>query len=84
VDKYLQVYPNPAKNLLYIQTSVDSGSDIKISIYNASGKMLQTNTLPDPKTGTEYSIDISTLTEGVYFLKLNLAEYSMVRKLVVK
>jgi hypothetical protein len=53
----LEVYPNPAYNKLYIQTSIKG----KRELYNSLGQLvISTN---------ENEIDVSGLSSGVYFMK---------------
>ncbi|MGC9343476.1 MAG: T9SS type A sorting domain-containing protein [Bacteroidales bacterium] len=66
----LKVYPNPAKESLYIR-----GENLKkISIYNLYGKIVHSS-----KPGGNYhKIDLSELRKGVYLLKVltSFGEYS--------
>lgn len=58
------IYPNPAKSFIYLK-NIDTTSSTAY-IYNSNGQLLQTVTI-DSGSG----IDISQLTEGLYFLKTN-------------
>jgi subtilisin-like proprotein convertase family protein len=60
-------YPNPAKDILYIQ---NINAD-KISIYNIEGRLLMAQSF---KT---FEIDISMLPKGVYFLELLVGDQKM-------
>lgn len=56
-NEELEVYPNPAYNELYIQTSING----KRQLYNSVGQLLiSTN---------ENEINVSSLSSGVYYLK---------------
>ncbi len=61
-SKGFTVYPNPAKDVLYIQTK---GSMI-FSFINSSGKILFTTTI-----NNSGSINIASLPPGIYYLKNN-------------
>ena len=56
------LYPNPAKNIIYIKTNTAVAGEAKI--YNLSGKLVMT-VVSDGK------IDISALLPGIYMLKLD-------------
>jgi len=69
----LEVYPNPAHDVLNIATS---GSDIQhISIINAMGMEVY-------QGGYTPVIDISTLQKGIYLVKLDSESKSIVKKIV--
>lgn len=60
-----QFYPNPVKDIFYIQSETDVNS---VSIYNLSGqRTLEFSTLENGK------IDISSLTQGVYIGEIHFS-----------
>ncbi len=60
------VYPNPATNFITIDSYSETVS--MISIYDISGKiLLSKNNL----TSTTDTIDISSLSKGIYFIRIN-------------
>ncbi|MEZ4818103.1 MAG: endonuclease [Flavobacteriaceae bacterium] len=70
------VYPNPADDIFYFQTTTKYESYI---IYNIFGKKVDANVL-----GTETSINISTLKAGLYLIELSSNNNKSFSKLVVK
>lgn len=65
-DSNIKVYPNPVKNNLIIQNI--EGYD-SITIMNANGQLLE-NIL---NTGTSLIVDLSTYSNGIYFLQIHHA-----------
>ncbi len=65
-DNYFSIYPNPANNVLNIETkkTIDVTS---ISIYNTLGQVI----LVIPNAQQTKSVDVSSLKTGNYFLKIN-------------
>lgn len=61
VTQNLLVFPNPANNVL----NVDSKTEMNMSIINILGKTIQKQTL---SIGSN-QIDVSILTSGIYFIK---------------
>lgn len=59
----VKVYPNPVKNSLSVSGIT---KDQQYEIYSMDGKMIKTGTYSSGKT-----IDVNTLTKGVYFLKVS-------------
>ena len=60
------IYPNPVKNVLFLSSPVDTES-LKTKIFNIEGKLLSAQNLELEK---QVSIDISTLSNGIYFLNI--------------
>lgn len=64
----LNLYPNPASNLLSINSNASENVDISFKIYDVSGKLLVEGT----ENGMLVNIDISMLSEGVYLTEVNI------------
>lgn len=62
----LQIFPNPASNLIYINSDKTSGFAF-VKVYDSNGKEL----ISKSTSGTEnISIDVSKLTNGIYLVKV--------------
>lgn len=59
------VYPNPANDKLYIVSSANSGENARYSITDMYGRLIQEN-----KVSLSESIDISSLSNGIYFIRI--------------
>ncbi len=64
----LKIYPNPTQNLLYIEQQ--NNTSIKLTIYDITGKEITSEIIQYPKN----YINISELTQGIYFLKTEIAQ----------
>lgn len=60
-----KLYPNPAGNLVSIETETNGNNNV--SIYDISGKEL----IRKPALANKGAIDISKLTNGIYMVKVN-------------
>ncbi|PLX06667.1 MAG: hypothetical protein C0596_15225 [Marinilabiliales bacterium] len=60
-DNSFRIYPNPASDILY----VEANKNFVVEIYNSSSQLLIKQT-----KGILQSIDISKLSEGIYFVKI--------------
>jgi hypothetical protein len=69
----LRIYPNPASNLLYINSSENQTIT---AIYDANGRQVSI------KPNSSHSIDISSLDKGFYFVYLLTDKGIVVRKFV--
>lgn len=54
------IYPNPAKNIIYIDTKIELAG---VELYNVLGQQLQTT--------HQRQLNLSNLNAGVYFIKVN-------------
>jgi hypothetical protein len=63
-DNKLVIYPNPASDKLYIQTSDDIAN---ANVFDISGKLVISKVLQ----GGDNEIDISSLKSGMYFININ-------------
>ena len=66
------VYPNPAKEVLNISTTLN----IEVSLYDMSGKKLRSKV-------TDKQIDLRNLPQGIYFLQINY-EGKIYNKKIIK
>ncbi|MFC0876474.1 FG-GAP-like repeat-containing protein [Saccharicrinis sp. FJH2] len=70
----IKVYPNPAKNILYIESNTKT--EVAVSIFNLQGKQIFSSQV------NSNSIDISYLPPGIYFTKVIAGENSSITKLI--
>ncbi|NJM79827.1 MAG: S8 family serine peptidase [Flavobacterium sp.] len=74
----LSIYPNPAENLLNIQSDFDF-INAKVKIFDVSGKIVYSNN--DFKDNI---IDISNLLKGFYILEINNENKILTKKFIKK
>jgi hypothetical protein len=74
------LYPNPASEKIYIQTNINNGKDIKISIYNILGEVIYSNSA----SNTSFNIPLDNISKGIYFLQLESGNKTLVKKFAVK
>lgn len=72
----LKMYPNPAKNNLFIETALNS--DINVSIVNMLGKeVVNANVVNN-------SVNVSNLTSGIYIVKITEEGKTSTKKLIIE
>lgn len=75
VDASIAIYPNPTKGLI----TIECNNTIKsVQLYDVQGRILQTNVVNE----TQASIDISTHSNGIYFIKIISDNGMKVQKIV--
>lgn len=77
VDKdFIKIFPNPAKSQIQIQTTEKIE---KIELLNTSGQHIKKMNFRNKS-----SIDVSTISKGVYLLKIDTEQGSFFEKIVVE
>ena len=72
----LSIYPNPANDLLTIETN---GSGLHtIEIYSLNGQLISISKIDGPTL----QLDISTFQKGVYFITVKSRDYVRTEKII--
>ncbi|MCF7886526.1 MAG: T9SS type A sorting domain-containing protein [Candidatus Marinimicrobia bacterium] len=82
-DKFTlyQNYPNPFNPLTTIKYSLSVESEVRISIYNMNGNLVETIVNDHKNAGNHYKKwDASGLASGVYFYKIQAGNFTDVKK----
>lgn len=79
-----QNYPNPFNPSTTIQFSIPKSLHVKLSVYDVLGKVVSTLVNEEKAAGT-YTVefDASKLSSGIYFYKLETANFSSTKKLIL-
>ncbi|QRM89702.1 T9SS type A sorting domain-containing protein [Lacinutrix sp. WUR7] len=75
------MYPNPANNMVNIQFNNAVAEDVLVSIYNVQGKLVS-----KPSTVSQenkITFNVSSLSQGMYFVELKSKTFKMVEKLII-
>ncbi|MGB3605853.1 DUF7619 domain-containing protein [Psychroserpens sp.] len=76
-----EVFPNPAKDNITIQTNQNSFGNITVSIVDIQGKLILESQISEVQ---RFDIDISAIQSGLYFVKLNSNGKSLIKKLIIE
>ncbi|MFP4368247.1 MAG: choice-of-anchor D domain-containing protein [Candidatus Kapaibacterium sp.] len=82
----LSIEPNPAGNTAEAQVSVIEAGSHVLSIYNAGGEEVWRKEFSRAKGGDktyDFGLDISGLSSGIYFMRLQTPMRSVTKKLVI-
>ena len=75
------IYPNPAKGIVYLKSDKNVNIELNITIYNTLGKkVLEMN----KKAKNGVPINISSLNKGLYFLKVKTGFHESIKKIVIE
>jgi hypothetical protein len=79
-----QNYPNPFNPSTTFRFSIANDEWVTLSLFNAIGQRVNTLINRDMKAGKyEFSFNLSRLSSGIYFYRLDAGNYSAVKKLVL-
>ncbi len=82
-SEILNVYPNPASEV--INLTFTASNETTVSIHNVAGEEVLKEGLGVVESGLNQSqIDVSRLTQGVYFLTLTSANSKVTQKIVIQ
>ncbi|HRW97580.1 MAG TPA: C10 family peptidase [Bacteroidales bacterium] len=84
VFNHLSIYPNPAKskiNLSFISKAKDM---ISVSLLNMTGVEVYSAELKSNASAFAHAIDVSSLSKGVYILRLTSDEKEMIKKMIIE
>ncbi|MCC6864813.1 MAG: T9SS type A sorting domain-containing protein [Ignavibacteria bacterium] len=79
-----QNYPNPFNPTTKIRFDLAKSSNVKLAIYDITGKEVSLVTNQNYEAG-EYTFDFNAegLSTGVYFYKIETAEYTSIKKMIL-
>ncbi|MCF1192324.1 RICIN domain-containing protein [Mangrovimonas sp. AS39] len=81
-DNSVSIWPNPTKNELYVKLLGEtSNGTTKIEMYDLKGGLVVTDNISYNSTRI---LDVSSLTPGIYILKLQNSTSSHIQKIVIK
>jgi hypothetical protein len=79
----VSVYPNPVRNQLNIKLANPNTAILSLTLFDVSGrKVLHKTELPYNKT--DYQVDMINLKNGLYLLKINSAEKTITKRIILK
>jgi len=77
----IKIYPNPAKDFLQIDFASISPKNALVRIFDVQGKLVFQTQLTDP---TIANLSIANFEHGLYFMKLEMEEGVLTKKVVVQ
>jgi len=82
--KAIAVFPNPATDLVNINFTAKNTSNVKVELYDVTGKKVYENNLEQISGASSQSINVSKFAKGVYVVKIVSDNTSETRKIVIE
>jgi hypothetical protein len=83
VSSKINIYPNPATDKINVNISLNSYSDIEITLFNSIGNIVY-NTLVKDKKQIFKTIDVENINKGIYFLEIKTDRNKTIKKIIIK
>ncbi len=78
----ISVYPNPVYNEIYLVLNGNEGEKVNISLYDIYGKLCK-KTLVSVLANNPVSVDVSGLSEGLYFINGETSSGTFTQKILI-
>ena len=78
----INLYPNPARNVINLEFSTANRSDVNLYITNMVGKNVYETTIQDVEGFQRELIDISNLDQGYYIVTMISEDQKLIKKFV--
>ena len=80
----LGIYPNPTDDVLNLSIASKIAQDVKVSIVSVDGREMMTTQLSATTNTQTFTMDVSQLAAGFYFVKASARDEVTVQKVVIK
>ena len=80
LENSVLVFPNPVSNQINVQFLDNVSAIESIELLNSSGKLIPIET---KAINNGYQIELETLTDGLYFLRLKRDDLQIIKKLII-
>lgn len=81
--KDVNIYPNPAADKLFIEFSDPSDDAIRLTVVDVRGKELLSRTLAGEQDELRSELDVTSLQQGLYFLKIGSDNKTVIKKFII-
>jgi len=79
----IQLFPNPASDILNVELSLTSSAEATLQVYNISGQKVLGRRIFAKTDQNAIALDIRTLTTGLYFMEIDNGTTIQKRKFLV-
>ncbi|MFN4233174.1 MAG: M43 family zinc metalloprotease [Bacteroidia bacterium] len=83
VDLKANIYPNPSSGIINLFLLSKSDEDIQVEIYNMLGQKEFYSTVNDLRS-SNYQLDLTSLTKGVYLIRLSNSQAEQIQKIQIQ
>ncbi len=81
--KNILIYPNPAKDIVTIETGIIPSTKINLKIYNTLGDEILDGINSSTTENNMITMNLSSLKKGIYYIKLITDEQTATKKIIL-
>ncbi len=82
-DSEVSIYPNPANNKLNVEFEANESTNVEISILDISGRIIYKQDYDVTIGHNNTKLDVSDISDGVYFLNISQGNSSLRYKVII-
>lgn len=83
-NSLLSVYPNPAKNQIFVELQGLEGSDMNVELIDLNGQVVRSEQVEAKSYDWQSNWEVSSLAPGIYMVKITSNDYQFTRKVIVQ
>lgn len=80
----VNVYPNPSNGAFFVRVNLETASPLTIEVLSIEGQLLHRTEQDHPSGVSEFRLDQSVLSAGVYFLRVRAAEQQTLTRFIIQ
>jgi hypothetical protein len=81
---HINTYPNPASDNIYVELNAKKTSTIKLQLVDVTGKLIKEINAGEVQGSYTQTINTTSVSKGVYFLKVTANDAIEVRKIIIQ
>lgn len=82
-DMGVQVYPNPASNMVNVSYELKNNQEVEVSLMNAMGAIIESSTVNANSGSNAAVINVEGLSNGIYFVNVKSGDDVVTKKFMV-
>lgn len=83
-DKNIVVYPNPSSGVVHISATGFEGRKTELRVLNVIGTVVYRETITELDNRFTRTLDLGRFASGLYYIKIDADNTSVMRKLVIR
>ena len=84
LSDHIVIYPNPSTGKVYIYFTWGKPDKAIIDVLNIIGETITMKEIPKITNRNVYEIDLSTITRGIYFIRIYHQNQMVVKKIIIQ
>ncbi|GHC57739.1 cytochrome c peroxidase [Ulvibacter litoralis] len=83
IAPFVSIYPNPAKDVVFVSLHNQITSKVSIEVSNSMGQIVQRISNQELESTSKVTLNIEGYTAGLYFITILSSDISVIKKMIV-